>query len=170
MFQPNPFIITADYCGPEFFCDRVEETRILEDNIRNGRNTALISTRRMGKSGLIAHTFNQEFVKSNFKTFSIDLYPTSSLEEMILLLAKEITTPFKSTGEKILESFLSIVRSLRPGFKADPVTGQFIFDISLGDIVRPQDSLEEIFDYLDSSEIPCLAGPAVYMSYQQTPL
>ena len=26
MFQPNPFIITADYAGPEYFCDRVEET------------------------------------------------------------------------------------------------------------------------------------------------
>ena len=88
MYQPNPFIITADYVGPEYFCDRVDETRVLEENIRNGRNTALISTRRMGKSGLIAHTFNREFVKSNFRTFSVDLFPTSSLEEMILLLVK----------------------------------------------------------------------------------
>jgi len=158
MLQPNPFIITADYCGPEYFCDRIEETRMLEENIRNGRNSALISTRRMGKSGLIAHTFNQEFVKSHFKTFSIDLYPTSSLQEMILLLAKEITTPFKSTGEKIFGSFLSIVRSLGPGFKTDPVTGQFVFDLSLGDIVRPQDSLEEIFDYLENSDTPCLVS------------
>jgi len=131
---------------------------MLEENIRNGRNSALISTRRMGKSGLIAHTFNQEFVKSHFKTFSIDLYPTSSLQEMILLLAKEITTPFKSTGEKIFGSFLSIVRSLGPGFKTDPVTGQFVFDLSLGDIVRPQDSLEEIFDYLENSDTPCLVS------------
>lgn len=158
MFQPNPFIITADYAGPEYFCDREEETRMLEDNIRNGRNTALISTRRMGKSGLIAHTFNREFVKTHFKTFSIDLYPTSSLQEMILLLTKEITMPLKSTGEKLLESFLSVVKSLRPGFKVDPVTGQFVFDLSLGDIVRPQESLEEIFDYLESSEMPCLVS------------
>lgn len=158
MFQPNPFIITADYVGPEYFCDRVEETRLLEDNIRNGRNTVLFSSRRMGKSGLIAHTFNQEFVKANFRTFSIDLYPTSSLEEMILLLAKEITTPLKSTGEKIVDSFLSIVKSLRPGFKVDQLTGQFVFDLSLGDIVRPQESLDEIFDYLESSELPCLVS------------
>lgn len=158
MFQPNPFIITADYAGPEYFCDRVEETRMLEENIRNGRNTVLISSRRMGKSGLIAHTFHQEFIKAHFRTFSIDLYPTSSLEEMILLLAKEITSPLKSTGEKILESFLSIAKSLRPGFKVDQVTGQFIFDLSLGDIVRPQESLEEIFDYLESSDTPCLVS------------
>lgn len=131
---------------------------MLEENIRNGRNTVLISTRRMGKSGLIAHTFNQEFVKTHFRTFSIDLYPTSSLEEMIFLLAKEITAPFKSAGEKILDSFLSVVKSLRPGFKVDPVTGQFAFDLSLGDIAHPQESLEEIFDYLERSETPCLVS------------
>ena len=65
----------------------------------------------MGKSGLIAHVFNRAFVKSNFKTFSIDLYPTSSLAELILLLAKEITGPLKSKGQSLLESFLGIVKS-----------------------------------------------------------
>jgi hypothetical protein len=53
---------------------------------------------------------------------------------------------------------LGVVKSLRPGFKVDPVTGQFTFDLSLGDILRPQDSLEEIFDYLESSETPCLVS------------
>ena len=145
MLQPNPFIITADYYGPEYFCDRQAETEALESNIANGRNTVLISSRRMGKSGLIAHVFNRAFVKSNFKTFSIDLYPTSSLAELILLLAKEITGPLKSKGQSLLESFLGIVKSLRPGFKLDPVTGQFVFDLSLGEIVKPVDSLKEIF-------------------------
>ena len=131
MLQPNPFIITADYYGPDYFCDRQAETEVLESNITNGRNTVLISSRRMGKSGLIAHVFNRPFVQSNFRTFSIDLFPTSSLAEMILLLAKEITGPLKSMEEKLMDSFLSIVKSLRPGFKVDQVTGQFVFDISL---------------------------------------
>ena len=115
MLQPNPFIITADYQGPEYFCDREQETKVLEDNIRNGRNTVLISSRRMGKSGLVAHVFGRDFVQTNFKTFSIDLYPTSSLAEMVLMLAKAITGPLKSKEEKILDSFLGIVKSLRPG-------------------------------------------------------
>ena len=158
MLQPNPFIITSDYYGPAYFCDRLTETEMLESNIANGRNTVLISSRRMGKSGLIAHVFNREFAQTNFKTFSIDLYPTSSLAEMILLLAKEITGPLKSREEKLLESFLGIVKSLRPGFKADPVTGQFVFDLSLGEIVRPADSLKEIFQYLENSQVPCLVA------------
>ncbi|MBQ4390229.1 MAG: ATP-binding protein [Bacteroidales bacterium] len=158
MIQPNPFIITADYQGPDYFCDRVEETEMLESNISNGRNTVLVSSRRMGKSGLIAHVFGRELVRKNFRTFSIDLYPTSSLAEMILLLAKEITAPLKSTEQKIIESFLAVAKSLRAGFKVDSVTGQFVFDLSLGEIVRPAESLAEIFQYLENSEIPCLVA------------
>ena len=169
MLQPNPFIITADYYGPEYFCDRQDETEALESNIANGRNTVLISSRRMGKSGLIAHVFNREFVKSSFKTFSIDLYPTSSLAEMILLLAKEITGPLKSKGQTLLESFLGIVKSLRPGFKVDPVTGQFVFDLSLGEIVKPVDSLKEIFQYLEGSEVPCLVSMDEFQQIAEYP-
>ena len=169
MLQPNPFIITADYYGPEYFCDRQDETEALESNIANGRNTVLISSRRMGKSGLIAHVFNRSFVKSNFKTFSIDLYPTSSLAEMILLLAKEITGPLKSKGQTLLESFLGIVKSLRPGFKVDPVTGQFVFDLSLGEIVKPVDSLKEIFQYLEGSEVPCLVSMDEFQQIAEYP-
>jgi len=169
MLQPNPFIITADYYGPEYFCDRQDETEALESNIANGRNTVLISSRRMGKSGLIAHVFNRAFVKSNFKTFSIDLYPTSSLAELILLLAKEITGPLKSKGQSLLESFLGIVKSLRPGFKVDPVTGQFVFDLSLGEIVKPVDSLKEIFQYLEGSEVPCLVSMDEFQQIAEYP-
>ena len=169
MLQPNPFIITADYYGPEYFCDRQAETEALESNIANGRNTVLISSRRMGKSGLIAHVFNRAFVKSNFKTLSIDLYPTSSLAELILLLAKEITGPLKSKGQSLLESFLGIVKSLRPGFKVDPVTGQFVFDLSLGEIVKPVDSLKEIFQYLEGSEVPCLVSMDEFQQIAEYP-
>ena len=169
MLQPNPFIITADYYGPEYFCDRQAETEALESNIANGRNTVLISSRRMGKSGLIAHVFNRAIVKSNFKTFSIDLYPTSSLAEMILLLAKEITGPLKSKGQSLLESFLGIVKSLRPGFKVDPLTGQFVFDLSLGEIVKPVDSLKEIFQYLEGSEVPCLVSMDEFQQIAEYP-
>lgn len=158
MLQPNPFIITADYLGPKYFCDRVAETEALESNIRNGRNTVLVSSRRMGKSGLIAHVFGRELVQKNFRSFSVDLYSTSSLAEMILLLAKEITGQLKSKEERFLESFLNVVKSLRVGFKMDAVTGQLVFDLSLGEISRPADSLAELFQYLEKSEIPCLVA------------
>ena len=154
----NPFIITSEYLGPEYFCDREFETKVLADNILNGRNTVLVSARRMGKSGLIAHTFSQSAVQANFRTFSVDLYSTTSLPEMVFLLTKEIISPLKSRGKKALEGFWSIVKSLRPGFKLDPTSGQFVFDLALGEICRPQESLKEIFQYLESSAIPCVVA------------
>lgn len=158
MLLPNPFIITADYMGPEYFCDRSDETKVLENNIGNGRNTVLISSRRMGKSGLITHVFNREYVGNNFRTFSVDLYPTSSLAEMVFLLAKEIAGPLKSKEERFLESFLGIVKSLRLGFKMDSVTGRLVFDLSLGEIIKPAETLSEIFTYLEASESPCVVA------------
>ena len=88
---------------------------------------------------------------------------------MILLLAKEITGQLKSREEKILDSFLAIVKSLRPGFKVDSVTGQLVFDLSLGEIVHPTDSLKEIFQYLESSEIPCVVAMDEFQQIAEYP-
>lgn len=154
----NPFIITGEYISEEYFCDREFETKVLVDNILNGRNTVLISPRRMGKSGLIQHTFAQESIKSRFMTFSIDLYAASSMAEMVLFLGQAITDSLKSREKKIWDNFFSFVKSLRAGFTINPITGELSFDISLGEITRPKDSLEEIIRYLESSETPCVVA------------
>lgn len=46
----NPFIING-YISPAYFCDRKAESEILIRQMTNGNNIALISTRRMGKTG-----------------------------------------------------------------------------------------------------------------------
>ena len=69
----NPFLLYG-YEGPEYFCDREEETRQLVESMSNGTNIALISPRRLGKSGLIHHTFQyMKEHKSDFRCFYIDL-------------------------------------------------------------------------------------------------
>ena len=57
VINKNPFV-TSGYISPEFFCDREEESERLIQEI-SGNNLALISTRRMGKTGLIQHCFQQ---------------------------------------------------------------------------------------------------------------
>ena len=52
MVKMNPFI-TSGYRSEKYFCDRIEETRFLTKQITNGNNVALISPRRLGKTGLI---------------------------------------------------------------------------------------------------------------------
>lgn len=52
----NPFLIYG-YAGPDYFCDRKEDTQKLISALRNGRNITLMSPRRMGKTGLIKTLF-----------------------------------------------------------------------------------------------------------------
>ena len=68
-----------------------------------------------------------------------------------------------------MDSFLAIVKSLRPGFKIDSVTGQLVFNLSLGEIVHPTDSLKEIFQYLESSEIPCVVAMDEFQQIAEYP-
>ncbi len=154
----NPFIITGEYISSEYFCDRDFETGVIVSNILNGRNTVLISPRRMGKTGLISHVLNQDNVRNDYQSFVIDLYSTSSLAEMVMMLSKEIVQKNQSKGEKALTTFIQVVKSLRPGAKIDQVTGELKFDLSLGEITQPSNSLEEIFEYMENSEKPCIVA------------
>ena len=55
----NPFVLGKDI-PTELFCDRKQETYTLIKQIVNGRNVALISHRRLGKSSLIHHCLKQQ--------------------------------------------------------------------------------------------------------------
>ena len=55
----NPFVV-GRYISDKYFCDREQETDFLIKQIENGRNVALISPRRLGKTGLINHCFRQK--------------------------------------------------------------------------------------------------------------
>ena len=154
----NPFIITGKYISGEYFCDREAETGDLVSNIVNWRNTVLVSPRRMGKTGLIHHTFAQEQIRESYETFFIDIYDTSSLEDFVLLLSKEITSRLQSKGEKFLARFLSVVSSLRLSVSADPYTGLPTIDIAPGETVTAATTLEQVFRYLEASEKPCVVA------------
>jgi len=154
----NPFIISGKYICEEYFCDREAETAELCGNIRNWRNSVLVSPRRMGKSGLIAHTFSQKDIAEAFECFYIDIYASSSLDDLVLMLSKEITGRLQSRGSRIAERFFSAVNSIKGTFSADPVTGLPTFDLTLGDSASPTKTLEQLFAFLESSQKPCVVA------------
>lgn len=153
----NPFVL-GKYVSDRYFCDREEETAFLIKQIDNGRNVALVAARRMGKTGLIQHCFAQERVRERYHTFFVDIYATTSLAEFVYLLGKTIYEELKPKKTRWAEGFFQIVRSLRMGFRLDALTGEPTFDIGLGDIQTPQTTLDEIFEYLETADKPCIVA------------
>jgi len=151
----NPFVV-GKYLSDKYFCDRENDTEFLRKQIVNGRNVALISPRRIGKSGLIQHFFNQPDIQEAYHVFYVDIYATTSLGEFVYTLGKEIYEQLKPQSTVWKEKFFQIVSSFRVGFKLDAMTGLPGLDISLGDIQVPQTTLDEIFSYIAESDKPCV--------------
>ena len=155
LFVNNPFIV-GKYLSDEYFCDRFEETDFLRKQVQNGRNVALISPRRIGKSGLIRHFFNQADILEKYHVFFVDIYATNSLAEFVYTFGKEIYEQLKPQSTIWKEKFFQTISSFRMGFKLDPMTGAPGLDLGLGDIQAPQTSLDEIFSYIDEADKPCI--------------
>jgi hypothetical protein len=155
LLPPNPFVV-GKYVSERYFCDREEETDFLVKQIKNGRNVALIAPRRMGKSDLIHHFFNQADIRENYYVFFVDIYATTSLSEFVYTLGKEIYEQLKPRSTVWKEKFFQMISSLRVGFKLDSMTGSPTFDLGLGDIQSPQTTLDEIFAYINEADKPCI--------------
>ena len=151
----NPFVV-GKYLSDKYFCDREAETEFLRKQVLNGRDVALISPRRIGKSGLIQHFFHQEDIEDAFHVFYADIYATTSLAEFVYTLGKVIYEQLKPQATVWKERFFQIVKSFRIGFKLDALTGDPYFDLGLGDIQSPQTSLDEIFAYIEEADKPCI--------------
>lgn len=149
----NPFSITS-YIGKEFFCDRIHETENLSNALHNRRNITLISPRRIGKTGLIHHLF-QNIPSKEANCFYVDLYSTTNLRDFTKALVEEVLTkritPF---SERVWSEITHFFGSLRPVFGADPISGmpQCTIDIQPQ---REEWTLQQIFAYLEKSDIPC---------------
>lgn len=150
----NPFVI-GKYVGKEYFCDRVVETELLKHHIENGRNVTIMSERRMGKTGLIEHTFANALKEDDYYTFLIDIYTAKNLREMVCLLANEI---FKKIVRKqsLLQKITQTVQSLKTTVKYNGITGEPEVEFGLGEIAKPELTLDELLAYLEQADKPCV--------------
>ena len=164
----NPFI-TSGYVTAEFFCDRERESAELIRSFVNGQNIAIISPRRMGKTGLIEHCFHQQEIENAYYTFFIDIYATGSIKEFVFALGKQIFETLKPKGKKFLDNFFDTITSLRPAFKLDTFTGAPTFDIGIGNIQQPEYSLEQIFSYLETADRRCIVAIDEFQQIEKYP-
>lgn len=152
----NPFV-TNGYAGPQYFCDRVEETDFLTRMLTNGNNVALISPRRLGKTDLIRHCFGQKEVKEKYYSFIIDIYATKSLQDFVAVMSRGILDELKSHGRSAWEKFLQVMLSIRSEISFD-INGNPVWGLGIGSIANPSTSLDEIFRYLSEADRHCLVA------------
>ncbi len=153
----NPFIVTGKI-EPEYFCDRIEESARIIKSITNGNNLVIISPRRMGKTGLIRFCYDKPEIENEYYTFFIDVLHTSSLREFTYLLGREIYETLLPRSRKMANLFLQTIKSISGKFGFDPITNLPVFNVELGDIERPEYTLEEIFQYLVNADKPCIVS------------
>lgn len=152
----NPFV-TNGYTGPENFCDRVKETKSLVDFLTNGNNIALMSPRRLGKTDLIKHSFNQPAIRDHYHTFVVDIYPTGSFRDFVNVFGKSILETLKPKGRKAWENFLDVLFSIRSEITFD-MAGNPVWGLGVGAMTPPQTTLDEIFAYLRHADKHCLVA------------
>lgn len=163
----NPFI-TYGYESAEYFCDRRNETDTLVRLLTNGNHVALISPRRMGKTGLIHHCFGQKELSDNYNTFLIDIYATKNLSDMVYQMGRAIVKKLRPWGQTAVDRFLQVVTSLRTGISFDG-QGNASWNLEVGDVSSPEFTLEEIFAYLQSSDKPCIVAIDEFQSIADYP-
>ena len=152
----NPFV-TNGYAGAEYFCDRVEETKMLVEFLTNGNNMALMSPRRLGKTDLIKHSFSQPVISDHFYTFVVDIYATDSFRDFVNVFGKSILEALKPKGRKVWEKFLDMLFSIRSEISFD-ISGNPVWGLGVGAMTPPQTTLDEIFTYLRSADKHCLVA------------
>jgi hypothetical protein len=142
----NPFPVMG-YYGAALFCDRQQETKLLQSNALNGINTILLAERRMGKTGLLHHTFNLQPNKCT--GIYVDIFATTCLKDFTNVLASAILQAYpekKSIGKKLLIT----LKSLRPIFSFDSLSGVPEVSFDFAQAKQFEHSLTQLLKFLDA--------------------
>lgn len=151
----NPFIVMGKI-PVELFCDRETETSKLIHSLTNGNNVVLISPRRMGKTGLIHHCYDDPCISETYYTFFVDILHTSNLREFTFNLGRSIYKELVPKGKRYAKRFIQALKSLSGSISVDTLNGGPKFGVELGEITKPELTLEEIFTYLERANKPCI--------------
>ena len=156
----NPFIYEG-YESPEYFCDRMVETEELISNLKNGRNTTLVSPRKIGKTGLIKHAFHQ--IRQQNKDavcIYVDIFHTQNQHDFVQALGKAVIEEKLLDNRNTLDKVLEFFSLWRPTISLDPVTGNPTVSVSF-ERSKSEYTIQSIFDYLKKT------GKEVYVAIDE---
>ncbi len=147
IYPTTPFPTTG-YFGPNYFCDREEETKTLMSNINGGMSTTLVAIRRIGKTGLIKHL--QQKMSGSHICIYTDILPTENSVDLLNSLATAILNTVSektSFGNKIW----NFIKSLRPVITFDALSGEpnVSFNIQNNE---SEHQIESLFAFLERQD------------------
>ena len=149
--EDNPFP-TSGYIGPQYFCNRVTETKALQQFIANGANVALFAIRRLGKTGLVQHVFNSYKSNSKIVCIYVDILSTTNIADLTNLVATAVYSRFpaeKTLGKKITELF----KRFRPTISFDELSGAPSLSLTIDTKAQKENTIGQIFRFLDEQNI-----------------
>lgn len=113
----NPFEY-GGIVGASSFCNRKKELADLKRVFENGERLFLYSERRLGKTSLVKLALSQ-LRKVDYLTAYVDLWSTSSEQELALRLAGAIANAKTSTAQIMLDLTKRLFGSLKPAVTFD---------------------------------------------------
>lgn len=150
----NPFV-TGGYAGPDYFCDRQNETDMLLKGISSKRNITMISLRRMGKTGLLKHVKHLLEHKPNgfgrkktpVVVIYADLMPTMNGNDMLNTISSALLR-LKQDEKNFFEKILAILAALRPKITYDNLTGQPVLELKVESPADVQSGFEHLLSFI----------------------
>lgn len=142
----NPFVL-AGYHGPEYFCDRVAETKRLCGAIRNESNVTLLSPRRYGKTGLVMNAFNRLSRHGEYETIYVDIFGTQNLAEFTKMLSAAVIGRLDTPLEKVGGAARRLIQGVRPVLSYDDASGKPSLTLNVSP-AQTERTLSDVFDYL----------------------
>ena len=153
-YKPNNPFFTGINIPDEYFCDRKKETEDIIERIENGKNIVLKSPRRIGKSSLIMHVFEQEKVKKKYNTLFVDVNGTRSMDDFVAEFKNAfLDAPFarsKRGTKELAELFqrIYVQVNLSPAGQLDG------FRLGLSPAQGASFTLSEMFKFLEHTRKP----------------
>lgn len=142
----NPFPIYG-YFGPDYFCNRAQETNAIISALKNGRNVTLYAPRRIGKTGLIHHVFHHLGKKWN--CIYLDVQESFSFKDFANNLL-EAALNAVSNNKTLLKQFQDWLLMLRPVMSANPHSGNLQLEIEFASENHQRATVKEALKLLDS--------------------
>jgi len=143
----NPFVISG-YVSSDYFCDRELETERIISALKNERNITLLSLRRIGKTGLIKHVFNQLSATKQYRLLYFDILPTTCLSDFIHEFGKAILVEEYNRSGNYLKKVTKLISGIRGKLTFNQLTGMPELEIDYKKPHETEKDIATIFQYL----------------------